>query len=212
MSTGIYNKLTGYHNRKSIRLPGYDYSQPGYYFITVCIHDRKQRLFGEITNDVMMVNEFGAFTKKCWDEIPVHFPNAQLDEFMVMPNHVHGILRLCASTVGVQNGVSNVGVQNLEPLRNATPTQNQFQHIIPRSIGSIIRGFKIGVTKLVRQQIPNTVVWQRNYYEHIIRDEISLFSIRKYICENPIHWSNDSETHICREIQEFELTEGGGAK
>jgi len=222
MSSGVYNKYTGYHNRRSIRLQGYDYSKPGYYFITICIHDMKQYLFGDIVDGIMVNNEFGEFAKRCWQEIPKHFPIVCLDEFVIMPNHIHGILRLNALDVGVQNieplrNASNQHIeprqyasnqhiesrqyasnQNFEPKRNAS---NRYQHIIPGSIGSIIRGFKIGVTKLVRQQIPNMVLWQRNYYEHIIRDAYSLFQIRKYIRKNPKQWHDDSNNHINDEIK-----------
>jgi len=142
------------HHRRSIRLQGYDYSQPGIYFITLCRQNR-ECLFGEILNGEMRLNEFGKIAHQCWLEIPQHFPHVQLDEFVVMPDHIHGIIVLNNIVVVV------VGVQNIEPLQN----QNAYQHIIPRSIGSIIRGFKIGVTKKFRQNTDIYVVWQRNYYE-----------------------------------------------
>ena len=142
------------HHRRSIRLQGYDYSQPGIYFITLCTQNR-ECLFGEILNGEMRLNEFGKIAHQCWLEIPQHFPHVQLDEFVVMPDHIHGIIVLNNIVVVV------VGVQNIEPLQN----QNAYQHIIPRSIGSIIRGFKIGVTKKFRQNTDIYVVWQRNYYE-----------------------------------------------
>jgi len=142
------------HHRRSIRLQGYDYSQPGIYFITLCTQNR-ECLFGEILNGEIRLNEFGKIAHQCWLEIPQHFPHVQLDEFVVMPDHIHGIIVLNNIVVVV------VGVQNIEPLQN----QNAYQHIIPRSIGSIIRGFKIGVTKKFRQNTDIYVVWQRNYYE-----------------------------------------------
>ena len=142
------------HHRRSIRLQGYDYSQPGIYFITLCTQNH-ECLFGEILNGEMRLNEFGKIAHQCWLEIPQHFPHVQLDEFVVMPDHIHGIIVLNNIVVVV------VGVQNIEPLQN----QNAYQHIIPRSIGSIIRGFKIGVTKKFRQNTDIYVVWQRNYYE-----------------------------------------------
>ena len=142
------------HHRRSIRLQGYDYSQPGIYFITICTKNH-ECLFGEILNGEMRLNEFGKIAHQCWLEIPQHFPHVQLDEFVVMPDHIHGIIVLNNIVVVV------VGVQNIEPLQN----QNAYQHIIPRSIGSIIRGFKIGVTKKFRQNTDIYVVWQRNYYE-----------------------------------------------
>ena len=109
-----------------------------------------------------------------------HYPNVNLDEFVIMPNHVHGIIVI---------NDDNVEVQNLEPLRKQR--QNKFQHIIPRSLGSIVRGFKIGVTKWFRQNTDVYTLWQRNYYEHIIRNAAELYHIRKYIIENPLKWNDD---------------------
>jgi len=137
------------HHRKSIRLKGYDYSQAGLYFITICVHDRKC-LFGKIENDEMVLNDFGRIADECWLGIPKHFPNAVLHEHIVMPNHIHGIVEL------TQNDVSNVGAENFLPLQppNEFPanewSRNRFQKMIPRSIGSIVKGFKIGVTKWSR--------------------------------------------------------------
>ena len=129
-----YNK--NIHHRRSIRLKGYDYSQAGLYFITICVQDRKC-LFGKIVDGEMVLNDAGKMADECWMEIPKHFPNSVLHEHIVMPNHVHGIVEL------TQNNVANVGVENFQPLQQ----QNAFQKMIPRSIGSIVKGFKIGVTK-----------------------------------------------------------------
>lgn len=162
------------HHRRSIRLQGYDYSQPGGYFITICTHNRKC-LFGDVVNGEMILNAFGDIVKNCWLEIPEHFPHVGLDEYVIMPDHVHGIIII----------KNNVGVQNFEP------PQNQYQKIIPKSIGSIIRGFKIGVTKWFRQNTDIYIVWQRNYYEHIVRNEYELNKIRTYIINNPKNWEFD---------------------
>ena len=164
--------------RKSIRLKEYDYSQSGAYFITICTQNRKW-LFGNIVEakdyspvTKMILNDPGGMVEKCWNEIPKHFPNVELDEFVIMPNHVHGIVVI-------------VGVQNVEPRRN------RYQHIIPRSIGSIVRGFKIGVTKRFREKSPEISEWQRNYYEHVIRDDDDLNRVREYIQNNPRNWTTD---------------------
>ena len=147
------------HHRRSIRLQGYDYSQRGAYFITLCTKNR-EHLFGEILNGEIQLNEFGKITQQCWLEIPNHFPNVQLDEFVIMPDHIHGII--------VLNNIVGVGVQNIESrqqqqnIESRPRQQNAYQHIIPGSIGSIIRGFKIGVTKGFRQNTDIYVVWQRN--------------------------------------------------
>ena len=164
------------HHRKSIRLKNYDYSKPGIYFVTICTKNR-EFLFGEIVNGVIVLNDAGKIAQQCWLEIPEHFPCVSLDKFVIMPNHIHGII--------IINHVA--GVQNIEPLQQF----NQFQKIIPNSIGSIVRGFKIGVTKWFRQNNILNVVWQRNYYEHIIRNEKELNKIREYIINNPLKWGLD---------------------
>jgi putative transposase len=206
VGSGIYNKYTGYHNRRSIRLDGYDYSRPGNYFITICIHDPEQRIFGDVVDGRMILNENGKYVERCWNNIPIHFPNVVLDESVVMPNHVHGIIVIGGSVNPV--GVQNAGVQNIEPLqweKNNRPFENRYQHIISCSIGSIIRGFKIGVTKWFREKMPGMVVWQRNFYEHIIRDDKSIYAIRKYIRENPVNWPGESKYHYNREFREIEV-------
>jgi len=167
------------HQRRSIRLKGYDYSQSGAYFVTLCTQHR-ECLFGEIVNGEMHLNECGKIAEHSWLEIPQHYPHASLDEFVIMPNHVHGII--------VLNG-NNVGAKNFSPLQ-----QTQSKHYLrgtSKTIGSIVRGFKIGVTKWFRQHTDIYTVWQRNYYERIIRNETEWQRIRKYIVNNPIQWEND---------------------
>jgi putative transposase len=185
------------HHRRSIRLNGYDYSQAGLYFITICCQDRKCR-FGKIENDKMILNNLGKIANECWLEIPKHFPNAILHEYVVMPNHVHGIIELV-------NDDNVVGVENFQPLQHQNePRRNEFQKMIPRSIGSIVKGFKIGVTKWFRINEDVSVgdgnfqplqsqqkLWQRNYHEHIIRNEKSYQTISDYIINNPVKWKGD---------------------
>lgn len=166
------------HHRRSIRLKGYDYSQPGWYFVTLCTQNREM-LFGDVVNGKMVLNSGGKIAKICWVDILTHFSNVDLDKFIIMPNHVHGIIHIIGN-----NNV--VGVQDFEPLR-----KNKYQKIIPYSLGSIIRGFKTGVTKWFRKNTDIYNVWQRNYYERIIRNEPELNRIRKYIIDNPIKWNFD---------------------
>lgn len=192
------------HHRKSIRLRGYDYSKAGLYFITICTADRKC-LFGKIVpvgvqnfeplRQKMVLNDSGEIANCCWLQIPEHFPDVFLHEHIVMPNHIHGIIELTKSPVGVENfqplqslndSAKIAGVQNFEPRR-----RNEYQKIIPHSIGSIVRGFKIGVTKWFRNNTNIENIWQRNYYEHIIRNEHSYDQIADYIIENPNNWEND---------------------
>jgi len=117
-----------------------------------------------------------------------HFPQVRLDEYVIMPNHLHGILWITDKTVGVQN---------FEPLRclprhrQISSEKHEFQKIIPGSLGSIIRGFKIGVSKWCRQHGHDNFKWQRNYYDRIIRDEDELNRIRQYIINNPLNWVDD---------------------
>jgi putative transposase len=170
------------HHRKSIRLKNYDYSQAGYYFITLCTHERLP-LFGEIIDGNMLLNEAGEATEKCWLAIPAHFPSVELNEFVIMPNHVHGVVAIVgANNVGEKNGGANiVGANNHLPL----------QHGTSKTIGSIVRGFKIGVTKWFRTHTDISTVWQRNYYEHIIRNEDAHLKIVEYIRTNPQQWQED---------------------
>jgi REP element-mobilizing transposase RayT len=187
------------HHRRSIRLKGYDYSQAGLYFVTICCQDRAC-LFGNVVDEKMILNGAGKITDECWMEIPKHFPNAVLHEHVVMPNHVHGIIELTdAANVGAENFLplqntpsSTIGAENFLPLHhhNESP-RNEFQKMIPRSIGSIVKGFKIGVTKWFRNNTDIESVWQRNYHEHIIRNEQSYQTISEYIINNPSKWKDD---------------------
>jgi len=163
------------HKCKSIRLKEYDYSQAGWYYITICTKD-KMCLFGRVVNGKTILNKIGTIVKKHWEEIPKHFCHVELDEYVVMPNHLHGIII-----------INNVGVQNFEP------QQNKFQHIIPKSLGSIIRAFKSSVTQWCNKNELKYFRWQRNYYEHIIRSKKSLYNIRQYIINNPLKWELDDE-------------------
>jgi REP element-mobilizing transposase RayT len=162
----------GKHHRRSIRLKGYDYSRAGMYFLTVCTQDRAC-LFGDVVDGEMQLNEAGRVAEQCWRGIPFHFPDTVLDAFVIMPNHVHGIVA--------------VGAKNFSPLRSPLRAGTS------RTIGSVIRGFKIGVTKWMRQNGLIHEVWQRNYYEHIIRNDESLNRIRQYILDNPARWAMDRE-------------------
>ncbi|MEN9302023.1 MAG: hypothetical protein RL264_452 [Bacteroidota bacterium] len=180
------------HHRRSIRLKGYDYAQEGLYFITICCQDRAH-LFGEIINGEMILNDCGEIAKKCWLEIPEHFPNVELHEFVIMPNHVQGIIEIKYKSI-VSNVTTDttVGANNHSPQRSVQPTVGR---LLPRSpsktIGSIVRGFKIGVTKWMRQNTDVNDVWQRNYYDNIIRDDQSYLRISQYIQNNPKNWKED---------------------
>ncbi len=168
------SSIVGIHQRRSIRLPKYDYSQSGAYFVTICTQNRKC-FFGQILNNEMQLNDDGMFVSKCWHEIPRHFPHATLDEFVIMPNHIHGIIILENKTVGANNH---------SPLHNWPKGTS-------KTIGSMIRGFKIGATKGLREKYPEMNLWQRNYYEHVIRNENDLNQTRQYVINNPLNWRTD---------------------
>ena len=173
-------------HRRSIRLKGYDYSQPGAYFITICTQDRAC-LFGDVMGGEMRLNEYGHIVWRCLEEIPLHFPHAELDAFVVMPNHVHGIVILT-----VQNGVFG--------------KMEQFGKPVPGSIPTIVRSFKSATTRHINalRGTPGAPVWQRNYYEHIIRNEESLNRIREYIVTNPMRWALDRENPYREGIDTFD--------
>ena len=166
------------HHRRSIRLRGYDYAQSGAYFITIVTQNRAC-LFGHMADGKMVLNDAGMAAQNCWLEIPNHYPNVTLDEFVIMPNHVHGII------------VINVGANNHSPKQNHSPIQSSQFRSPSQTIGSIVRGFKIGVTKWFRQNTDVYDVWQRNYYEHIVRNDDELNAIRQYIINNPLKWQED---------------------
>ena len=219
------------HHRRSIRLREYDYSQPGAYYVTICTQNH-ECLFGNIVDGHMALNEFGNICIHRWLEIPMHYHNVSLDEFVIMPNHVHGII--------IINHVSDctVGAIHESPLQRISPQQrNSFpQHIPPfpkndtngtvdgftiitdsiggrfinrpdntdenkkkrriMTIPKIIGRFKMNTAKQINQlrQTPGIPVWQRNYYEHIIRDDHALYRIRRYIVNNPSNWQKDKNS------------------
>ena len=138
------------HHRRSIRLQGYDYTQPGAYFITICTHEREP-LFGDVVGGEMHLNDAGRIAEQCWLDIPNHFPHVELDEFVIMPNHVHGILWI------VDDVTVGVGAKNFSPLPSPPPSRGT-----SKTIGSVVRGFKIGVTRWFSQNTSLYTVWQRN--------------------------------------------------
>ncbi|MEZ4668028.1 MAG: transposase [Anaerolineae bacterium] len=177
--------------RKSPRLKGYDYTQEGAYFVTICTHQR-QFLFGEVVNGEMRLNELGLITEECWELIPDHFPHMELDAFVVMPNHVHGILLIAAPPVlKPQQPSSFVGTRHASSA--ATPRDNQPRGTMHGSLYTAMGSYKSAVTRRVRQhmQTDDTSIWQISFHDHIIRSEQSLNKIRHYVLNNPALWQND---------------------
>lgn len=187
------------HHRRSIRLRGYDYTQPGVYFITICTHGR-MCLFGDVVDGVMQMNACGRIVADEWHRTAVVRSDVVLDAFVVMPNHVHGIIGIVEidddgdvshGVGGVlhggvsHGGVSHGGVSRYDPTGGVqSPSQ---------TVGAIVRGFKGAATKRINQlrHRPGAPVWQRGYYDHIIRNERALDRIRRYIVENPSRWRLD---------------------
>ena len=188
------------HHRRSIRLKGYDYAQEGAYYVTIVAWQR-EFLFGNIVNGEMMLSPYGEIVQKWWKEIPVHFPNVETGAFVIMPNHVHGIICILDDGRGAvsapdDNGeitisrndemVGVIQVRGTPPLR--TPT-----------LGQIIAYFKYQSTKEMNKADNTGTVtkfWQRNYYEHIIRNEQDLQNKTDYIEANPLLWNEDDENPV----------------
>jgi REP element-mobilizing transposase RayT len=175
-----------FHNRRSTRLKGYDYTLPTAYFVTLVTWQR-ELLFGEIVDGDVRLNDIGEIVRYGWlwtEEI--RRPEVSLDEFIIMPNHLHGIIvihDLIPSPVGATRG---------SPLqKHEYPPRGPK----PKSLGALIAGFKSSVTKRVNKHrnLPGHPIWQRNYFDRIIRDEEELNAVRKYIQSNPSHWEKDEE-------------------
>ena len=166
------------HHRRSIRLKGYDYSQAGMYFLTICTYNR-QCLFGEVVEDfdgtaTIKLNRCGEIVRDAWLRTPVLRPNVVLGEWVIMPNHIHAVVIILERKTAVSSPPS--------------PFQSPSQ-----TVGAIVRGFKASVTKQINDHHATTAVpvWQRNYWEHIIRNEASYGKIANYITNNPNTWQTD---------------------
>jgi putative transposase len=245
------------HHRRSIRLKGYDYAQPGAYFVTLCAWQR-EALFGEVVGGKVWMNAAGRIIEAEWERMPHQFPNISLGAFVVMPNHFHGIIMNSESGVGATHTlipgatgdhspmpnepVENRGgspnpasIQPLErenratrhapieseagnPYEDITPGQNLDgsplrvrNGPVPGSLGAMIGQFKSRATKRI-WKLPgytHTPVWQRNYYEHIIRNETELKKIWDYIDTNPERWMDD-QLHPAAETNPFNQDEPHG--
>ncbi|MBU0570414.1 transposase [Patescibacteria group bacterium] len=170
--------MTIFPQRKSIRFKNYDYSLNGLYFTTICTQNRKC-LFGDIVDGKMVLNGVGEILKNIWQSLPDHH-SVELDTFQIMPNHVHFIIQIVVGATrgspGLTRGLNTTGAPRHAP-----------------TLGTIIGLFKSECTKQIRKKLnnPNIIVWQRNYYECILRNEKSLNKIREYIKTNPKIWDRD---------------------
>lgn len=190
-------------NRKLLRLKNYDYSTDGAYFVTICAQNH-EHFFGEIENrngqKFLTKTAIGKIAEKCWQEIPDHFPDTKLDESIVMPNHIHGIIWIENEIKNRDRPVGNAFVGNkifcsLPRERRETKNKIPWQTKLSRSLSSIIRGFKIGVTKWCHDKEQKNLsldfAWQKSFHDRIIRDDAELNRIRDYIFLNPENWETD---------------------
>jgi putative transposase len=191
------------HRLNSLRLDGYDYSQSGAYFVTVVCKDRENR-FGEIIDGVLELNDAGRVASTEWKKLANRFANIDLDEFVVMPNHIHGIIVVADPVgVGLQHPICGradfVGARQDSYSRTVIPhfASPLPQTVLPQNpaLGTIIGSYKSNVARIINglQKTPRLSIWQRNYYEHIIRNEEEYDRIKEYILNNPSKWNEDTE-------------------
>ena len=185
-----------WHHRRSIRLPGYDYSQEGVIFVTACTYQR-ENLFGEVVAGQMVTNDIGRIVLAAWQGLPLRFPSLILDEFVVMPNHIHGILIFAGgesgagadapagTTVGAEKKEGVVALQ--EGAASGAPTLAQVMRVFKSLVA--VSGNRL----LGRTERP---LWQRNFYEHIIRTEQVLEKAQWYTAENPRRWERDKDNLV----------------
>ena len=178
-------------HRRSIRLQEYDYTQSGAYFFTVVVQDRLC-LFGDVVDQEMRTNEAGALVHSLWEALPGRFSFIQLDVFIVMPNHVHGIL-----TIDQSVGAPLVGARG----GNSSPTRATTR--VAPTLGAVIGAYKSLTTRAYIEGVNAGAwppfrkrLWQRNYYEHVVRNDASLAELRQYILDNPARWAFDRENPV----------------
>ncbi len=179
------NNMTLYKNTfriESTRLKGYDYSLPGEYFITICSH-KHECILGAVEEETMKLSHIGMIAKNCWEKIPNHFHNVELDEFVIMPNHIHGIIIICENNIR-RDAINRVSTGGITKTNNPILSRN--------SLSNIIRQYKSRVSYEIHKIQPD-FAWQPRFYEHIIKNEKDLQNIREYIVNNPIKWFYDSE-------------------
>ena len=180
------------HHRKSIRIKEYDYSQAGAYFVTIVTYQR-DCLVGKIENELMILNAFGTIAAECWCAIPGHFPTVELGAYVIMPNHVHGVI-VIRDDESAFDAVDEMG-RGAEMLRPYDDNPHKI-NVKPGSLGAIVRSYKSAVSYRINKEHNATNIWQRNYYEHIIRNDKDLQRITDYIEANPLRWNDDDENPV----------------
>ena len=163
--------------RQANRLHTHDYSRDGYYYVTICAKDMVC-YFGTVKNNAMRLTATGIIAEQCWRAIPAHFPNTTLDEYIIMPNHLHGIIIV---------GRADMCSTATHPAR-PNPTDRS-----KMTLPKIIQAYKSAVTRTARRENPNSAFgWQKSYYDHVIRNDADLSRIREYIRDNPLKWALDA--------------------
>ena len=190
--------------RRSIRLQGYDYTRQGAYFVTICTRNRAC-LLGDIVEGRMHLSEAGRLAQAVWEDLPHHYPHVQIDVWVIMPNHMHGIVILTEAQatdddmqVGADPDVGAISKTDVGAgLKPAPTVPAPTRH----GLSEIVRAFKTFSARRINA-LHNTVgtpFWQRNYYEHVIRNQSALDRIRQYIADNPARWSEDLENPAVRD-------------
>ena len=184
------------HSRRSIRLKGYDYSQAGAYFVTICTQNQ-ECFFGEIVDGNMVLNDAGRMVQTVWDELPQYYPGVDVDMFQIMPNHIHGIVVFIGDVgAGPRARPDDIGQpQGVAPTMSLPDIAHRFKSFTTKS-------YIDGVKQKNWPKFPGKL-WQRNYYEHIIRNENELNSIREYIYYNPLKWELDRENPNVQHLTEM---------
>ena len=179
--------------RHSVRLPTFDYSSPTAYFVTICTQD-KRRLFGEVSAYAVALNVVGKIVEKCWLDIPSHFTSVELGPHVIMPNHLHAIIRLLPPEAD-----GGLVAKHLRRGQHAVPLRpepaRRFAEMAANSIPAIVRSFKSAATAAIRTSLgkPQLSVWQRGYHEHVIRSEDDFRNTCEYIRMNPARWEFDED-------------------
>jgi REP element-mobilizing transposase RayT len=186
-------------DRKHIRLRNYDYASDGWYFVTICTHER-ECYFGKIESKKMFPSDIGIQAELMWNEIPQHFPMAELGEFVVMPNHIHGIIgihhKFVDGIVGPPHGVAVpdtnddiVGTRH--GVSQQSPNFNQFGKTIPGSLSAIIGQYKSSVSRWCIKNNRAIFAWQSRFHDHVIRNQEEFDRIENYILNNVANWNSD---------------------
>jgi len=187
------------HHRRSIRLKGYDYSQPGLYFITICVKNRKH-LFGHIADGEMILNDAGQMVESEWLKLPQRFQNIELHKYIVMPNHFHAILQIVGASLVVAPNDTTAQNDIIDATKKGQPQGIAPTGVAPtgKTVGDMVGAFESITTVKYIRGVKNKnwkpfdgILWQRNYWEHIIRNEKSYQAISKYILNNPLKWNDD---------------------